>query len=63
MHLTGMSLAALPRMNDRYPLPAPCARLLDIADAPPTRDDEIGPADADGDELDKYDPSTLACTD
>ncbi len=62
MHLTGTMLAPKPRMNDRSRAPAPpptsprCA-----AEAPaeeePRRDDRGA------EELDKYDISTLACTD
>jgi hypothetical protein len=65
----GTTLAGSPRMNDRPPYPAtslisqPGPSPTD-APAPVEADPRHAPGDGDGDgELDKYDISTLACTD
>ena len=64
MHLTGTSLARWYGMNDRVSVPTPSAlALLQTADVVPSNDDDAARRDADSEDLDKYDVSTLACTD
>ena len=64
MHLTGTSFARRQRMNDRLAVPAPSAvASLTTADAPPPSNDDAAPRAAETEDLDKYDVSTLACTD
>jgi len=51
-------------MNDRLAVPAPSAvASLTTADAPPPSNDDAAPRAAETEDLDKYDVSTLACTD
>jgi hypothetical protein len=67
MHLTGTTLARSPRMNDRpvFSAPPAAARLSPVraAEAPASTEEEPRRDDERAEELDKYDISTLACTD
>ena len=61
---TGTTLARAPRMNDRLQVPAPSLLSpVRMADPPAAAEEDQGRDDDSGRELDKYDISTLACTD
>jgi hypothetical protein len=64
MHLTGTMLARPSRMNDRPLYPAPSLiSPVRAAEAPAPVEDDLRADDDSGEEIDKYDLSTLACTD
>ena len=64
MHHSGTTLARSLRMNDRPRSPAvPPISMLHAAPAPAPVEEELGRGDDAPEELDKYDISTLACTD
>ncbi len=64
MHHPGTTLAGSSRMNDRPRSPAlPPISTLRTAPAPVPVEEELPRGDEAPEELDKYDISTLACTD